>query len=151
MTSEPQKIGPKPYTVPVFLKPESAGPRDWGEEIVLGIAKGKYGLKLLRMNAGSGGGLQKHHRKDEMTYILEGEYEFTFDPGDGTLVTKVLGPGDCVHIPPGAVHQGLAKTYCVIIEAGTTHFNDRIRVEEAYGLPKGDGLPTTSLEDVIVK
>jgi hypothetical protein len=40
---------------------------------------------------------------------------------------------------------------CVIVEASTPHFNDRVRVEEKYGLPMEGGLPSTKENEVIFK
>lgn len=139
----------KPAATVRFIEAEDVGPRNWGREILIAHAPGKYIGKMLVQKAGKGGNLQRHHLKDETSYVLSGEYEFTYDPGDGTLVTKILKAGDCVHIPPGAVHRGIAVTDCTIIEFSTPHFNDRVQMEEEYGLLKDvDGLPTTSIDDV---
>ena len=40
---------------------------------------------------------------------------------------------------------------CLIIEASTNHFNDRVRCEELYGHEPLEGLPTTSEEEIIEK
>jgi len=52
------------------------------------------------------------------------------------------------HFPPGAVHQEEAITDCTIIEASTPHFNDRVRVEEKYGVNINGGLPSTTIDEV---
>ena len=54
-------------------------------------------------------------------------------------------------ISPGLVHQEEALTNCTIIEASTPHFNDRVRVEQEYGLKKFGGLPSTLKKQVIFK
>ena len=54
-----------------------------------------------------------------------------------------MHPGESYYIPPGAVHQVKAVTACVFFECSTPHYDDRVRVEQAYGLPEGGGLPTT--------
>ena len=132
-----------------FVEPESVGEREWGEEILLVLAPGKYTGKMLKIKAGAGGGLQFHRLKDETSYVLQGEYEFTYDDGSGKLVKVVCGPGSCVQIPPGAVHQGIALTDCVIIEFSTPHFNDRVNVSEEYGLlPSAGSLPTTTRDEI---
>jgi hypothetical protein len=41
------------------------------------------------------------------------------------------------------VHQVEAVTNCIFFEASTPHLDDRVRVEEKYGLPADGGLPTT--------
>lgn len=131
-----------------FIDPIDVGPRPWGREILLALVPGLYSLKRLEINAGSKGGLQYHHKKNECGYLLEGTLIVRYDDGEGNLVEKVLKPGACFHFPPGAPHQEEAVTDCVIIEASTPHFNDRVRVEERYGLPAGEGLPSTTMEEV---
>ena len=46
------------------------------------------------------------------------------------------------------VHQEEALTDCLIIEASTPHYNDRVRVEKKYFLAEEPGLESTSIEDV---
>jgi uncharacterized RmlC-like cupin family protein len=66
----------------------------------------------------------------------------------GKLVDRYLKPGDVFHFPPGVLHQEEAITNCRIIEASSPHFNDRVRMEEYFGLDKVDGLPTTSIDEI---
>ena len=131
-----------------FFSPEDLGPRDWGQELLVAHLPGHYTGKVLRIKAGCKGGLQKHHLKNECAYVAEGRLLFRFDDGDGTLKEKTLGPGDCVHIPPGSVHQEEAITDCVVFEVSTPHFNDRVRMENAYGLDTAGGLSSTSIDEV---
>ena len=49
------------------------------------------------------------------------------------------------------VHQEEALENCEIIEASSSHFNDRVRVENKYGLKVEKGLPSTKKSDVIKK
>jgi len=134
-----------------FPLEEDMGPRDWGKETLLVIVPGEFSLKKLYMKAGSKGGLQYHHKKNECGYLIAGQMIIRFDEGDGTLTEKVINTGDSFHFPPGAVHQEEAVTDCIIIEASTPHFNDRVRMEEQYGLTIDGGLPSTSIDDVIEK
>lgn len=135
-----------------FFTPEDVGPRVWGREILVALSPGKYIGKLILMNAGTAGGLQKHHLKDETTYLHSGEAWVDFDPGTGKTERRKIVAGQSVRFPPGAVHRVTAITDCVIFEASTPHFNDRVRVEEQYGetIPEG-GLPTTRMEDVEIR
>lgn len=139
----------KKHVTVKFFKPEDVGPRDWGLEILVAHSPGLYTGKLLMMNAGAKGGLQKHRLKNESVYLYSGEMWFYYDGGDGKISRKKLLAGDSVHIPPGAVHREEAITDCVIFETSTPHFNDRIRVEEQYGeqIPEG-GLPSTTIDQV---
>ena len=116
--------------------------RDWGEEIIIAETATYLG-KVLRMHAGTKGGLQFHAEKDETFYLLHGAAIVRSDDGTGTLIERRMGPGESYHIPPGAPHQVEAVTPCVFLEASTPHYDDRVRVEDRYGLPTGGGLPTT--------
>lgn len=135
----------------IFPKIEDAGPRPWGEEKILSIIPEILSLKLLKIKAGSKGGLQYHHKKNECGYLLKGKLIIRFDPGTGKLSEKILEPGASFHFPPGAVHQEEALTDCEIIEASTPHFNDRVRVEEKYGIHDKSGMPSTAIEEVITR
>ncbi len=126
-----------------FFEPEDMGPRDWGKEVKVAHVPGKYLGKVLFMRAGSKGGLQYHRLKDETGYVFSGELLVRYDDGNGHLVERIMKPGDCVHIPPGAVHQEEAITDCVIFEVSNPVFDDRVRMEEHYGLSRSGGLPTT--------
>ena len=127
---------------------EDLGHRDWGSETLLALVPGKYSLKRLDIKAGHKGGLQYHHLKDECGYLVSGKLIIRYDSGDGRLSERPLNTGDTFHFPPGAVHQEEAVTDCVILEASTPHFNDRVRVEAEYGLVDEGGLPSVPIEDV---
>lgn len=132
-----------------FFDPEVIE-RPWGSESVVAYIPGVCIGKILRMVAGAKGGLQKHRLKDESAYIVSGELIFR-RVVDGELTEEQLGPGDCVFIPKGAVHQEEAVTDCVIYEVGTPHLNDRQRVEREFGLSEEEGLPTTTLEEIEIR
>ena len=134
-----------------FIKPIKHEKRNWGSEILLAVVPKKYSLKKLIMKAGTKGGLQYHHKKNECGYLLSGKLLIRYDNGKGKLVNKILKPGDCFHFPPGAVHQEEALETCRIIEASTPHFNDRVRVESYYKLVTEEGLPSTKMKDVLLK
>ena len=130
---------------------KNLGKRTWGKEILLSLIPKILSLKLLKLKKGKKGGLQYHHKKNECGYILSGRLIVRFDKGRGKLNKKVLKAGDAFHFPPGSVHQEEALTDCQIIEASTPHFNDRVRVEEEYGLCAEDGLPSTQKNKIIFK
>jgi quercetin dioxygenase-like cupin family protein len=124
------------------LLPRDMGERTWGQELLVADTPHYIG-KVLEMRAGEAGGLQKHVEKDETSYLLSGEAWLYTDTGDGKLSRFKIVQGASIHIPPGAVHKVEAITDCLFFEASTPHFNDRIRLEEEYGLESGGGLPTT--------
>ena len=126
--------------------PKDMGARTWGDELLI-IDTPAYIGKLLLMQAGKAGGLQKHVEKDEASYLLYGSAWVITDTGDGQLSRFKMQAGTSIHIPPGAVHQVEAITDCCFFECSTPHFNDRIRLEAQYGLETGGGLPTTKGPD----
>ena len=116
-------------------------PRVWGEEIFVAETPTYLG-KLLRMKAGTKGGLQYHVEKDETFYLHDGQ-AIVRGERDGQLFEVTMSSGTAYHIPPGAVHQVEAVTDCVLFEASTPVYDDRIRCEAMFGLPDDGGLPTT--------
>ncbi len=135
----------------IFPKPKNVGARAWGEEKLLAIIPKILSLKKIKIKKGKKGGLQYHHKKNECGYLVSGKLLIRFDKGNGKLSKKILKKGEVFHFPPGSVHQEEAITDCVLIEASTPHFNDRVRVEKKYGLPIEHGLPSTKRNKVLLK
>jgi len=135
----------------IFPKQEILGKRDWGEEKIVALIPEVLSLKTLKIKKGKKGGLQYHHKKNECGYIVSGSMLIRFDNGNGNLIERTLKAGDSFHFPPKSIHQEEALSDCFIVEASTPHFNDRVRVEEKYGLNNEGGLPSTKENDVIFK
>jgi len=127
------------------------GDRVWGTETLLGLVPGKFSLKRLFIRAGCKGGLQYHHLKNEIQVVISGSMIIRTVTGSGQLVEHVVTSGDVVHFSPGQIHQEEAITDCIVIEASTPHFNDRVRVEDLFGLTQEGGLPSTTINQVIEK
>jgi len=135
----------------IFPKHETIEGRDWGEEKLVALISGVLSLKVLTIKKGKKGGLQYHHKKNECGYIVSGELLIRFDKGDGGLQEKILYSGDSFHFPPKSIHQEEAITECTIVEASTPHFNDRVRVEDCYGLKSLGGLPSVKEDEIIYR
>ncbi len=133
----------------LFPKPKSVGKRDWGSEILLALIPKLLTLKMLILKKGSKGGLQYHHKKNECGYLLSGKLKIKYLTKKGILKEKILKSGSVFYIPPGAIHQEYAITNCKILEASSSHFNDRVRVEKIFGFNETDGLKTTKKNEVI--
>jgi mannose-6-phosphate isomerase len=131
-----------------FPKTKIVGKRNWGKEELLVLISKKISLKKIFIKKGKKGGLQYHHKKNECGILIYGKLKVTFDNGKGKLISKILNKNSTFHFPPGAVHQEEALSNCMIIEASTPHFNDRVRVENYYGLKESKGLPTTKRRNV---
>lgn len=138
-----------------FSFPKDLGPREWGSELLVAHSLAYTG-KVIRMKAGKRGGLQYHRYKGESIYLVSGELLLQYDENTPTpeddpkglpwvprLWERHLYPGSCAYIQPGTVHREIAITDCVIFEVSTPHFDDRVRMEEAYGEKEEGGLPTT--------
>ena len=97
------------------------------------------------------GGLQFHRKKNECGYLVKGKLLIKFDNGNGKLKEKIIKEGQSFHFKPKGVHQEIALEDCVIIEASTPHFNDRVRVEEKYNIKMTKGLPSTKLKEIKFK
>lgn len=138
----------KPGVQPIFSKPVDMGKRPWGTEELLVLVPGKYMLKRLTIKAGSKGGLQYHRLKDECGILLSGRMIVRHEDISGKIVEKIVNPGECFHFPTGVVHQEEAIEDCVIIEGSTPHFNDRVRMEEYFGIGKPEGMPTTDVSEI---
>lgn len=130
-----------PTTIEPFVVCD-VGERVWGREILVARTDAYTG-KVILMRAGAAGGLQYHRTKIETFYLHSGKAIVTTDKGDGVLVSVEMLPGESYHIPAGAVHKVTAVEDCVFFECSTPVFDDRVRVEERYGLKQDGGLPTT--------
>ena len=124
--------------------------RPWGTETTI-VRTRDYSGKVLRYKAGQAGGLQYHVLKDETFLLLEGECILRTECVNAGCripaphLTEIwMAPGECFRFPPFSVHQVEAITDCMGIEFSTPHENDRVRVEERYGVDAVGGAgPTT--------
>lgn len=132
-----------------FPNAQDMGVRVWGKETLLVHSEKKFTMKKLFIKQGQKGGLQYHRLKDEAAFVLSGKIRLRFEAEDGVLEQKDFGPGDFFHFPPGSVHQEEALSDVVLLEVSTPHFNDRVRVEEEFGFSPGEGLPSTTLDEIV--
>ena len=139
----------KKFNLVKFPLKKNVGKRKWGKEILLVLIPKLLTLKLLIIKKGSKGGLQYHHKKNECGYILSGKLKFIFQNKKGKQTRKILKKGDVFHIPPHSIHQEEAITECKIIEASSSHFNDRVRVENMFNINDTRGLKSTKIKDII--
>lgn len=105
--------------------------KPWGHEI-LWARTSKYAGKILNINAGQKLSLQHHVQKEETIYLFSGSMRFFIDEGSSLEVFDVV-PGDCFHIPAGAVHRMEAVENCVVFEVSTPELDDVVRHQDDYG------------------
>lgn len=138
----------KKFKSVIFPRPKKIGKRNWGEEILLGILSKKFSFKYLKLKKNLAGGLQYHRKKNEFGYLVSGTLQITFLDKKGKLIKKKINKGSVFHIPPGTIHKEKAITTCEIIEVSTPHFNDRVRVEDKFGIKDKSGLKTTKISEI---
>ena len=135
----------------LFPKSKNLGKRDWGREDLLVHIPKTLTLKKLFIKKGRMGGLQFHRKKNECGYLVKGKLLIKFDNGNGKLKEKTIKEGQSFHFKPKGVHQEIALEDCVIIEASTPHFNDRVRDKKKYNIKMTKGLPSTKLKEIKFK
>jgi len=106
--------------------------KPWGYEIRFAITD-KYLGKLIHVNKGEMLSLQYHVRKDESLMVVNGVMELELEADDGTMMRKVLEPGESVRIFPGRKHRMKAIEDLDFFEVSTPDIDDVVRLEDKYG------------------
>lgn len=110
--------------------------KPWGHEIIFAVVDGKYVGKIIHVTAGHSLSLQYHLHKEETISVLSGAALIEYGPATGALSSQHFGPGDTIHLPPGAVHRITAITDLTFAEASTAEpgwREDVVRLEDKYG------------------
>lgn len=129
--SSPSVAGP---VAEVYKAPRQDKP--WGYEIIFAGFDGRYVGKIIHVTAGHALSLQYHNRKDETISVLTGAGLVEHGPSAEHLTSQHFGPGDTIHLPPGAVHRITAITDLTFAEASTADpgwREDVVRLEDKYG------------------
>ena len=100
--------------------------KPWGHEIWLELNE-HYCYKLIYMKKGNKSSLQMHEKKIETNYVIEGEAEVLLERPDGTMESRVYGPGTGWSVPLKTKHRVLARTDYRALEVSTAHLNDCVR------------------------
>ena len=74
--------------------------RDLGIKAATGGRVGAHVIRAMRP-CGEGTGRHRHRLDFQLVYVLKGRAKFWYE-GQGEIT---LGPGDCVHQPPGIAHE----------------------------------------------
>ena len=129
--SSPSAPGP---AAEVYRAPRQDKP--WGHEIIFAGLDGKYVGKIINVTAGHAISLQYHRQKEETISVLSGAALIEHGPTAEDLTSQHFGPGDTIHLPPGAVHRITAITDLSFAEASTADpgwREDIVRLEDKYG------------------
>jgi len=105
--------------------------KPWGYELWWARTD-RYVGKILHVKAGHALSLQYHKVKVETIYVQAGRLAFEIQEA-GTLVTKQLTAGDCIHVPAGTVHRMTAVDDVDLFEVSTPELDDVVRLEDRYG------------------
>ena len=118
----------------VYRAPRQDKP--WGHETIFAGVDGKYVGKIIHVSAGHALSLQYHRRKEETISVLSGAALIEHGPSAEALTSQHFGPGDTIHLPPGALHRITAITDLTFAEASTAQpgwREDVVRLEDKYG------------------
>jgi mannose-6-phosphate isomerase len=125
--------GPRPKAE-IYQAPRQDKP--WGHEVIFAAIDGKYAGKIIYVTAGHALSLQYHLEKEETISVLTGAALIEHGPSADDLSSQHFGPGDTIHLPPGAVHRITAITDLTFAEASTAEpgwREDVVRLEDKYG------------------
>lgn len=109
------------------FEPRILGDKPWGTELLVAETSDYIG-KVLYMRSGGTGALQYHRVKDETFFLFSGRALVEYRDDLGIIQSHEMEPGEAFHVPPGAVHRVEALTDCVLFEASTPVFDDRVQV-----------------------
>jgi hypothetical protein len=123
--------------------------RNWGAEFIFYVAAPYYMLKILHVNKGHRGGLQKHWKKHECGIVLEGKMIIRTKATSGLLSERIVSKGGFFGFVPGLIHQEEAVTDVWILEVSSLHFNDRLRFDMKDN-PENDLRSTTESQVVTI-
>jgi mannose-6-phosphate isomerase len=106
--------------------------KPWGYELLWALT-GKYAGKLIFIKKEHRLSLQYHSKKDESMLIQSGKIFMELEDKNGTGQTRVMGPGDIIHLPPFTKHRLQAVEDTILIEVSTPELDDVTRLADDYG------------------
>jgi mannose-6-phosphate isomerase-like protein (cupin superfamily) len=115
-------------------QPVKIVPKGWGREIW--IANGElYCGKILEIRKGKRCSLHFHKLKTESFYLRSGRLLIRIKQSPEAEITEEfeLGPGECMDVPSGLVHQMEALEDAELYEFSTQHFDS-----DSHRLVRGD-------------
>ncbi|MCX5778144.1 MAG: cupin domain-containing protein [Elusimicrobia bacterium] len=105
--------------------------KPWGEEHLFAATK-RYAGKMIFIKKGHRLSLQYHTFKDESFYLLRGRMKISLGTDARRLVTKIIKPGQVVHVPAKTVHRTEALIACWLIEVSSPELSDIVRLDDDY-------------------
>lgn len=119
-------ITPISFLVPTFH------PKAWGSETWL-VNNDRYCAKILDFIKDESFSDHFHWTKEETWYVVDGKLLLEYyDLSNATRLTKELGIGDIIHVPPGNPHKLTALLDSKVLEVSTRH-----EESDSYRIGKG--------------
>ena len=106
--------------------------KPWGYELLFALTP-KYAGKLIFVKKGHRLSLQYHSKKDESMYIHLGKISMELEDTSGRGETRILEPGQCIHLPALTRHRLLALEDTTLFEVSTPELDDVTRLADDYG------------------
>jgi mannose-6-phosphate isomerase len=129
----PRDLSPNLSGIDRFAVETQTVEKPWGSELIWALTD-VYAGKILFVKAGESLSLQFHNVKDESWYVLEGRAKLELGKaGERVLGEEVIRPGSAFRFRPGTVHRVTALEDTRILEVSTSHLDDVVRLEDAYG------------------
>lgn len=126
VTFDPKKI------IPPF---ENKVQKPWGYEVHWTQAELPYMGKILHIDAGKRLSLQRHDKKQETWYMMNGKAKVMWDNEEGVLQETELEYGKGYTCSIGQRHRLIGITDCDVIEVSTPEIGITERLEDDYGRP----------------
>ncbi len=125
-------LKPKTFSTSAFVKRIE---KPWGFEIHWTSADLPYMGKILHIRAGKRLSLQRHDKKQESWYVMDGRAKLIWDGKTGELIETELEYGKGYTCMIGQRHRLMGITDCDIIEVSTPEIGITERLEDDYGRP----------------
>jgi mannose-6-phosphate isomerase-like protein (cupin superfamily) len=115
-------------------KPVKIVPKGWGREVWI-ANNDLYCGKILEIRKGKRCSLHYHKIKNETFFLRSGRMLVRVkEQAGGDVVEEFeMGPGECMDVPTGLIHQMVALEDCELYEFSTQHFDS-----DSHRLVMGD-------------
>ena len=115
-------------------QPVNIVPKGWGREVWIANNE-QYCGKILEIKKGKRCSFHFHQIKNETFFLRSGRLLVRVkENADAAVIEEFeMGPGDCLDVPRGLVHQMLALEDAELYEFSTQHFES-----DSHRLVNGD-------------
>lgn len=107
--------------------------KPWGRETLLTDQDSVYTAKILEIKTGEKLSLQYHDFKTETLTLINGMADIVTGPDVDHLTTANMAPRTGYTFKPSEIHQVIAITDCLVVEASTPETGTTFRLDDPYG------------------